>query len=158
MRNATYINSCGLAYKRIGVMVFLALTLFGLYTLFLKIRDKKTFYYLLHRNAWALYFVLVLTTVVNWDVFITRFNLNADTTNGIDAAFLLSEVSNKNLFLLEENIDRLVKESTSPGFQQKKHIVAILDTKRRDFELEQEQLSWLSWNYSDARNFKEKQD
>lgn len=158
VRNATYINSCGLAYKRIGVMVFLALTLFGLYTLFLKIRDKKTFYYLLHRNAWALYFVLVLTTVVNWDVFITRFNLNADTTNGIDAAFLLSEVSNKNLFLLEENIDRLVKESTSPGFQQKKHIVAILDTKRRNFELEQEQLSWLSWNYSDARNFKEKQD
>ncbi len=158
VRNATYINTCGLAYKRIGVMVFLALTLFGLYTLFLKIRDKKTFYFLLHRNAWALYFVLVLTTVMNWDVFITRYNLNAGTKNGIDAEFLLLEVSDKNLFLLEENIDRLVMESTSPGFQNKKNIVDVLDRKRKVFEREQEELSWLSWNYSDSRNFEKKQD
>ncbi|MFT4761035.1 MAG: hypothetical protein ACI9XO_003581 [Paraglaciecola sp.] len=59
IRNAHYINTCGFAYKRIGVMVFLALTLFGLYTLFLKIRYKKTFYFLLQRNAWALYAALV---------------------------------------------------------------------------------------------------
>ena len=152
IRNATYINTCGLAYKRIGVMVFLALTLFGLYTLFLKIRDKKTFYFLLHRNAWALYAALVLTTFVNWDVFITRYNLTAETKNGIDAEFLLFNVSDKNLFLLEENIEKLVTESTSPGFQTRKNIVGVLDVKRNNFERKQEELSWLSWNYADARN------
>lgn len=152
IRNYHYIHTCGLAYKRIGVMVFLALTLFGLYTLILKIRDKKTFYFLLHRNSWALYFTLLMTTFVNWDVFITQYNLTADTKNGIDVQFLLQEVSDKNLFLLEANIDRMKERSSSPHFQKYIQITSTIERKRKNFEWKRKEHSWLSWNYADARN------
>jgi len=154
IRNYTYINTCGLAYKRIGVMIFLALTLFGLYTLFLKIRNKKTFYFLLHRNSWALYFSLILTALVNWDVFITDYNLTANTKNGIDVTFLMNDVSDKNLFLLEQNKELLAEKSATSSFNHIDKVEYALTQKRANFEEKQLELSWLSWNYSDWRNRK----
>jgi len=46
-----YFHEHGLAYKRIGVVVFLLLTYVGLYTLYLKISRKKSFFYLLRVNS-----------------------------------------------------------------------------------------------------------
>ena len=55
LRDYYYILHDGLAYKRIGVLVFLVLVLFGLVTIFIKIRQIKTSYYLLRVNAWFCY-------------------------------------------------------------------------------------------------------
>jgi hypothetical protein len=76
LRNYHYIDFHGLAYKRIGVIVFLALVLVGLVTLFFKIRDKKSFYHLLRVNAWAVLAAFTGLTTVNWDGLITRYNLS----------------------------------------------------------------------------------
>lgn len=142
VRNFKYIDAYGLAYKRIGVVVFLVLTLFGLLTMFFKIRDTKSVYYLLKTNAWALYIILAITCFVNWDVMITRYNLKADTKT-IDVHFLLEDVSDKNLFILYENEER-IREA---GFDYN----AVIHKKWR-FENRQKQLSWASWNYADYRN------
>ena len=143
MRNFKYIDAYGLAYKRIGVMIFLVLTLVGLLTMFYKIRDIKSFYYLLKTNAWALYLVLVATCFVNWDVAITRYNLTADTKT-IDMKFLLEEVSDKNLFVLYEHRDRIA-EKTNYNFH-------FVENKREQFKSRQKKYGWASWNYADYRN------
>src|SRR4029078_3225426 len=49
-RDYYYIQHYGLAYKRIGVLIFLAMVLMGLITVFIKIQKRKTAYYLLRVN------------------------------------------------------------------------------------------------------------
>ena len=148
VRNYRYIDAYGLAFKRIGVFVFLALVLIGIFWMFLKIRDCKTFYFLLHRNSWSAYFLLLLVATVNWDVAITRYNLQATITNGIDADFLINDISDQNLFLLEKNIDRLEQYASYPSNDLRRQIKA----KRVKFWKHQASLSWLSWTWSDHRN------
>ncbi|MEL6923782.1 MAG: DUF4173 domain-containing protein [Bacteroidota bacterium] len=148
MRNYHYIDHYGLAYKRVGVLVFLSLVLFGLATLYLKISQQKTLYFLLHRNAWAVYLCFLLLSGVNWDVFITRYNLEADTKGQIDTWFLTNDMADKNLFLLHQHKDLLLRHDNfkyAPFAER-------LDKKTEKFRRRTEQLSWLSWNYSDYRN------
>ncbi len=145
MRNIKYIDANGLAYKRIGVMIFLILTLYGLFTMFIKVRDIKSSYYLLKTNAWALYIVMTIACFINWDVAITRYNLNADTRH-IDMRFLIEDVSDKNLFVLYEHKDLILAE-THYNFQK-------IESKRRRFAAKQKHLGWASWNYADFRNSK----
>jgi len=151
VRNSRYIEYHGLAYKRIGVMIFLILTLFGLTTMFFKIKEKKNLSYLLHRNSWALYFALLLTCLINWDTFITKYNLTTNTKSNIDVPWLLTDVSDKNLFILLENKEVLATKPSYPSI--KKHrIETLMKRKLIHFKQKQVGLSWLSWNYADYRN------
>ena len=102
IRNYHYIDYHGLAYKRIGVIFFLALTLFGLGSLFVKIANKKSGYFLWRTNAWAVYGVMVLLALFNWDGIITKHNLNHNTDKDIDIPFLLT-LSDKVLPELHEH-------------------------------------------------------
>ena len=149
IRNYRYIDYYGLAYNRIGVMVFLALTMFGLFTMVMKVKDKRSNYFLLHRNAWAIYMTLVLSTAVNWDIFITRYNIEADIRNQtIDAYFLYNEMTTKNLYLLHEH-DATLKSSSQLA---QKWFQVAFENKKKIFLKEQDGRSWLSWNMADARN------
>lgn len=148
IRNWRYVEHCGLAYKRIGVFIFLLLVFYGLFTMHLKVRDKRSFYFLLFRNSWAMYAVFVAATFVNWDVVITRYNLTAETESGIDVAFLAFEVSDKNLYLLMEHQDLL---DSNVGVN-REHVGEVLQNKQQRFERQQEGLSFWSWNYPDWRN------
>ncbi len=149
MRNFHYINYYGLAYKRIGVVVFLLLTLIGLLLLWVKIRDRKTLYFLCHRNAWALYTVLVLSTFFNWDTLITRYNLTADTKENIDVFFLLKAVSDKNLYQLVE-AQSILEENK--GHRHENFVRNMLFTKEHRFIYQQKNYSFWSWNLPDHRN------
>jgi hypothetical protein len=151
IRNWQYIDACGLAYKRIGVFIFLLLTLFGLWTMFRKVQEKRSFYFLAYQNGWALFVVLLLACFVNWDVFITRYNLSASLNLPLDTGFLLHEVSDKNLFVLEENqgrIARLLNQETPANT----FFESALFEKKRSFCECQSKQSWLSWNLADERN------
>ena len=153
MRNSHYIDHHGLAYKRIGVMIFLILVLVGLVTMYIKVKEKRSLYYLLHRNSWAVYIALVLTTFVNWDVFITRYNINTSVKSNIDTEWLLRTVSDKNLFLLLEHKDKLTKLESYP-FLSAKGVLNMIASKKVRFKNEQKNYTWLSWNYADYRNKK----
>jgi hypothetical protein len=172
MRNWQYIDHYGLAYKRIGVFIFLSLVLYGLYLMYLKINEKRTLFFFISRGAWAIYAVMVAACFINWDVFITKYNLTVSTkTQSVDVPFLVKDISDKNLYLLYKNRDRLIEkmpnkpfdeneywETQSPDFTNKEAKIAFLDyalkQKRANFEEKISGKTWLSWNYPDYRNKK----
>ncbi|WP_426059691.1 DUF4173 domain-containing protein [Hymenobacter sp. B1770] len=88
LRNYYYILHCGLAYKRIGVCFFLLLVFFGLGTVLLKIWQRRSAYSLVRLNSLAVYAVLLLLAAGNWEVWMTRYNLQARFRT-IDVGFML---------------------------------------------------------------------
>ena len=153
LRNYHYIDTHGLAYKRIGVIFFLALTIFGLVTLFLKIRQRKTFYHVVKVNAWATYAVLLLLAMVNWDGFITSYNFKHHAAEGVDIEFHLS-MSDKVLPFLDENRALFEESMVSDNgwlFEEYEAAGTQLDYKIEWFKSKMENRSWLSWNLADAR-------
>ncbi|TND08515.1 MAG: hypothetical protein FD123_2311 [Bacteroidetes bacterium] len=74
-RNGAYIEEFGLTYKRIGVFVYLLLTLIGLAVVAIKVGSKKTNAYMFRVNGWLFYAVLAISPSVNWDRIITQYNL-----------------------------------------------------------------------------------
>ena len=124
-------------------MAFLLMTLFGLLTMYFKVRDIKSVYYLIKTNAWALYIAMTLMCFVNWDVVITRYNLTAAVKH-IDLKYVLDEVSDKNLFVLYEHEDFIRKNISMADY--------AINKKQRAFQQRQAQIGWASWNYADYRN------
>jgi hypothetical protein len=152
VRNIRYVEHYQLAYKRIGVFIFLALVLFGLLTLVFKIKDKKNLFYVLRTNALASYCVWIVVCCINWDVFITKYNL-AHYKSGVDTYFLIEKVSDKNLFVLEREWKKLLNNNSMMAAEEDiDDITKRLRRKRKRFEQRIAKGSWLSWNYSDWRN------
>lgn len=137
IRDYYYIAKHGLAYKRIGVLFFLLMVMIGLLTVFIKIANRRTNYYLLRVNAWAGIIILTLATTIHWDEFIARYNLQRKNEVPLDVPFLLS-LSDKTLPLLDQH---------KAGFQKPEE--QALQERKTDFIKRQEERSWLSWNYSD---------
>ncbi|HXB14034.1 MAG TPA: DUF4153 domain-containing protein [Bacteroidia bacterium] len=75
-RNLIYVHECGLTYKRIGVYVYLFLTVIGLLTTLYKISSAKSNSFLFRINGWVVYIVLILFTTSRWDTIITSYNLS----------------------------------------------------------------------------------
>lgn len=148
VRNWRYVEHCGLAYKRIGVFLFLSLVLFGLYTMFVKVKERKSFYFLLHRNSWAMYTILIAATFINWDTFITKYNLDHTTEAVLDVPFLMYDISDKNLSLLVDNQDVIIER----GEWDKQQVENSLQRKTQDFKRKIANRSWKSWNYIDWKN------
>ncbi len=151
VRNWRYIDFHGLAYKRIGVFLFLSLVFVGLLTLWLRIRDQRNSFWLWDRNGWALYVLLLLNACVSWDVLITRYNLSGRPRSTVDVEFMIHEMSSKNLHVLEENMEQLKQVEAYPRIGAAEIQDAVM-AKREHFKREQEGLSWKSWNGADARN------
>lgn len=110
IRNFQYSHSFGLTYKRIGVFIFLLIVLIGLVTLFIKIRDRKSHYFLWHSNSWAMYLVLLAAGFINWNLLITRVNLNPNYTKHLDIQYLVNELPHQNAFLLDQQKQNLQQQ------------------------------------------------
>jgi Domain of unknown function (DUF4173) len=155
IRDYHYIVQFGLAYKRIGVLFFLAMVLVGLTTVLIKIWYKTTVYFLLRMNAWSALVLLVLGSMVNWDAFITKYNIVHRNEVPLNLPYLLT-FSDKILPIFEENREILrAREKQLNKLNIKLDrctdcIDDILNTRERGYLKEQRDYSWLSWNYSDA--------
>ena len=157
LRDFYYIARYGLAYKRIGVLFFLLMVLIGLVTVLLKITFKKTNYFLFRINAWAAISILVIATTINWDAFIADWNLQRKDKIPLDTAFLLS-LSDRTLPALDKNLEALKKNDSLEHSYGERGEYKICDTcvaeqlhdREIAFVKEQENLSWLSWNYADS--------
>lgn len=155
-RDYYYIHQFGLAYKRIGVLVFLTLVLAGLLTMYIKISRVKTSYYLLKINAWVVLTVLVISSCIHWDETIAHYNLSRKSSLPLDVKFLLS-LSDKTLPLLEQNQDVLTKTFISSPhndegetyYRGQLSAKAYFDQRKAAFFNEQQQYTWLSWNAAD---------
>ena len=73
--NSTYIQAYGLTFKRIGVYIFLLLSVTGLFFTFIKIKEKKTNIYLIKNMLWAGFAVLVINSTINWSWIITSHSI-----------------------------------------------------------------------------------
>jgi hypothetical protein len=155
LRDYYYIHHTGLAYKRIGVLFFLAMVLFGLISVFIKIHQQKTAYYLWRVNGWFAICLLVASSCIHWDETMAAYNLSKKETILVDVKFLLT-LSDKTLPLLEANPDVLDKPQTNTkgeGEYLNRSSISLrqqFEQRKQYFIEEQKQYSWLSWNQADA--------
>lgn len=140
IRNFHYVHHYGLTYKRVGVFVFLMLVSYGLWTFFQKIKSCKTTYFLLFKNSWAVYLVLLAMTCFNWDNLITRYNLQAQTVHGIGVDYLVEDLSFSNLLILEENTALLSEYNTKT--------TEMINHKRAEFDYKMSRSDWRAWNWA----------
>ncbi|MDY7394724.1 DUF4173 domain-containing protein [Aureibaculum sp. 2210JD6-5] len=98
-KNYIYVSFHGLTYKRIGVFVYLLLALIGLITTFIKVYSTLNFWFLCRKNISIGLLLLLISTTVNWDQLITKYN--TEYANNTDFDYLIS-LSDNNTFMLKE--------------------------------------------------------
>ena len=160
MRNYHYIHFHGLAYKRIGVIVFLVLMLVGLVTLYMKIERRRTLIYLLRVNGWAAFVALVGLATVNWDGVIVRYNLAHWNQGEIDVDNYLA-MSDKVLPLLYADLPKVEVQMTKHRGNRVRWVEhldpdafrAALDRKRARFLERYGRQDWRSWTFADQRTY-----
>ncbi|MFD2581308.1 DUF4173 domain-containing protein [Pedobacter vanadiisoli] len=153
IRDGYYIEFHGLTHKRIGVLVFATLCIIGLATVYFKVAKQKTIFYLFKMNG-NIWFALLLTfNIVNWDIFIVKYNLAHETAIALDADYLLS-LSEKTLPTLDKNRKALLSHSFVPKGEiiissTNDQILTRLDNRIGYFKERYNKSSWLSWNLPD---------
>ena len=108
IKNLEYINSYGLTYKRVGVLIYLTLTIIGLTTAFIKVSKIKNFWYLIRKNTQISFIMLILFSTLNWDKIITYYNINYAKQTDIE---YLINLSDNNTFLLKDYAEQTPKIS-----------------------------------------------
>ncbi|MGQ0827583.1 MAG: DUF4153 domain-containing protein [Bacteroidota bacterium] len=163
-RNDMYIEESGLSYKKIGVYVYLLLTLIGLTTTFIKVWKLKTNWYLFRVNAVVCYFFLVLSCVFNWDVIITNFNIKKYTEENKELEkYLLLDLSFKNLPQLLSLSDSVASKDDYKARDYYYHLRGVyfknfksgLHIKLYKFLEEYQELEWQSLCFEKKRVYRE---
>jgi hypothetical protein len=143
VRNQLYINEFSLTYKRIGVYVYLVLCLAGLATTLVKIARTRSNWFLFRKNGWAFYSVLIISCLFNWDLIITRFNINYSKNVDTYYLFNLSPSSLPDLLKLQNSSrDHVLNQN-------------LLNQRIYEFESRWAESKWQSWNIENQRIKKE---
>lgn len=157
LRNWHYISYHGLAYKRIGVLVFLALVIVGLVSMYRKIEQKKSAKWLLKINSVACVLLLSILSLVNWDMVIARYNLNHANRSEIDIDFYLKlgpavyPLLYENLGVIEKQIiAHHVKPTRWCNIKTIQEFRSRLDNHASRFTENYPQYTWPSYNTADA--------
>ncbi|MDG5492667.1 DUF4173 domain-containing protein [Psychroserpens sp. SPM9] len=135
IKNQTYITSFGLTYKRIGVHVYIFLTLVGLVTTFLKVMNIKNMVFLFRRNTQIAFIVLLLCSTINWDRIITKYNLNHAAAFDMD---YLIKLSDRNAILLYQKKDDIAISDENKN---------RIDTKYRAYINKLNIRAWQEYSY-----------
>jgi hypothetical protein len=103
----------------------------GLISTFIKVYSIKNLWFLLRRNFEIAFVILIISTTINWDAFITKFNINY--AKQTDFEYLIN-LSNNNAFLLKDfaNSTPSIKNSTK----------LKIDKKYKNYETVLEYNSW----------------
>ena len=161
IRNFWYINYFSLAYLRIGVIFFLLLTLYSIYTVFVKIKDKKTTYFLFRKNSLASYVLLIVMAFFNWDVIIAKYNFSHSETAFVHFDFL-ANLSHNALPYLEKNkdelaeIDRFQKEKFPfrKQYMNSEQYSNRIKNEKENFLLHWKKSSWQEWNFASEKAYR----
>ena len=166
-KNQIYIDQFGLTYKRIGVYVYLLMTLAGLITTFWKVKELKTVWYLLRRNIWITYIVLIISSFLNWDRMIAKYNINVAQNTDVVYLMNLSDtvlpelqslLNNPKVNLSGQIRDYTDYSSTETHYGRSAPIISQRDFIRKQllrFKENYKKKDWQSWNYDDFRVLEE---
>lgn len=122
MKNYQYVEALGLTYKRIGVFVYILLTLIGLITTYIKVNQIKNFYFLLRTNIAILFSCLFISALIPWDKTITEYNLSQLQHPDINYLIQLGTTNSKQLHtyslhnkgeIKERDLERINTKHTS---------------------------------------------
>lgn len=173
MRNFWYIHYFALAYKRIGVFVFLLLTLYGLYTVYVKVKHGKSAFYLYKTNAYVWLVVLTITSVINWDIVIAKYNFSHADQSYLHLNFMadlsdtalpytdkpLEEVKKMKLAQPEEYSSFEFSDSGSSSFGRgslylsPEQYFEQIQQQKQAFITHWENTSWKEWNWAEWRTY-----
>ena len=162
IRNFWYIYYFALAYKRIGVIIFLVLTIYGLYTVFVKVQQKKSAFYLFRANAYSLFVALIISSLVNWDTVIAKYNFSHADTSFLHLRYLAT-LSDKTLPALDKSLPELRKlhQAQIANFPLEKNFMPaeeyheVIKSRKRRFVEKWNNKSLLSWNLPEYLAYKE---
>jgi hypothetical protein len=140
-KNLEYIELFDLTYKRIGVLIYLLLSVIGLIFVLIKLFKEKSNWFVLKRTSFTFYLVLLGCSCINWPVVITNFNLNQSLERGFvaDAEYLI--------YLDDRNLEVLCvfAEKHSDLFSPDE--IYALHSRIENFR--EHDLSWQSFNLKD---------
>lgn len=151
-KNTQYVDQFGLTFKRLGVFTFILLAVIGLFLTFHKILKNKTNFFLIRKNTWIAYIIMVLLSCFDWDYIITYHNLKSNKDGHIDYAYLTS-LDHTGLPLLQQHLFRdlneynVTKRAVNSGLESwyqtvPKHKVV---SKIEDFKNETSHIKWQSF-------------
>lgn len=157
IRTLEYISEFNLAYKRIGVLVFILCALFAIVSVYLRIRNRRNGAYVLRLNLNVLCVIFGMMSVVHWDRVIVNYNLKHAEAY-MDYDFLFSrELS----VVLEAPFTEEMKKMSIQGnrnfywLRNRYGTISYEDyLKKRMDDVEQEKTDWPSWNFEIFRNKK----
>ncbi len=99
IRNQIYIQDFNFTYKRIGVYVWLFLSVIGLLITFYTLYKNRSNWFLIRTNFAVWFTCLTFSSCVNWDNLITNYNITNKPLSQIDFYYLFS-LSDSNIPLL----------------------------------------------------------
>ena len=149
-RNDSYILMYGLTYKRIGVFIYLLLTLIGLFVTAWKVYGKKTNAFLIRTNSWLFYGVWIVACFVNWDGWIFNFNVNHVKEPDVVYMNSLSDNILPELFHYTQNHNQAGAENEVAGSLQARIFVFLSKQKYL-----REEWKWPSYQVKAAAVFNE---
>jgi hypothetical protein len=162
MRNYRYIQHFSLAYKRIGVIIFLVLTLYGLYTVFIKVKHRRSSFYLFRANTYAALVVLVATSFVNWDNVIARYNFSHSNQSFLHLNFMcrLGDTALPILNKPAAEMEAIEKVQREKFFFEDDYMDAagynfFIARRVTTFKYEWEHKSIWEWNWAEYNAYKE---
>jgi hypothetical protein len=157
IRDGYYIEYYGLTHKRIGVLVFVLLCIIGLTTVYLKVSQQKTLFYLFKINGYIWFALLLAFSTINWDVLIVKYNIGHADSIAVDPDYLLS-LSDKTLPFLDKNRAKLKRTLGHVPISEEldfvigrpdDEILKQLDRRVGYFGERYQKTTWLSWNLQD---------
>lgn len=143
-KNYEYIEALGLTYKRIGVFVYLSLTLTGLITAYLKVVRIHSFMYLVRTNTAVVFAFLFLSAAIPWDRAITYYNLK--TIEQPDIAYLIA--------IGNTNSDQLYRYAKRHKNRIPQNLKTGIGEKYSDFLEECDEKTWQEYTLYQLKNHK----
>ena len=161
IRNYWYIHYFALAYKRIGVILFLGLCLYGLWTVYVKVSQRKTAYYLIRKNVSAILLVLLLSSAIPWDIVIARYNFRHAASAFLHLDFM-ARLSDNALPLLDvdaadlHRIEKIQKEKFpyETQYMEADEYLEVIEKRKAAFISSYRQRRASEWNVADYWTYK----
>ena len=169
VRNSIYIQHYSLAYKRIGVFMFLIATAVALLTLVIKVERVRSLVFFSRVNTLSVLSLLLVGCFINWDVWIARYNMNHYKTAFLHLDFMagLSYKALPELDYSLEDIERIKAEQPAHfdtesssirkrvQYMEPAEFCEEIADKKRSFTEQYSKRHWLSWNLADEKAYQE---
>ena len=143
-KNYLYVTHHGFTYKRIGVFIYLLLSLVGLLTTYTKVYAQYNLWYLFRKNIRIAFLLLVISGTLNWDKLITKYNI--EHAQIIDLDYLI-HLSDNNTFLL---YDYIIKKPNKSTIEQERRIAV----KHKNYNEKLDHKSWQELVYDNLKQVK----